>query len=107
MSNRTFAFSVFGNRYYFTPKFSLLFILLLIMLLGFGVWQLQQAQGVTDTIQLINKRLTLDPIQASDINNGSDWRFYPIQLQGSFDNEHQILLYNRNYKGQRGYEVLT
>lgn len=107
MSNPTFAFSVFGKRYFFTPKFTLLLIFIILLLLGFAIWQLQQARVIEDTLQLINKRFILEPIQASDITNSADWRFYPIELRGSFDNEHTILLTNREYKGMRGYEVLT
>jgi surfeit locus 1 family protein len=107
MSNKTFAFSVFGKHYFFTPKFTLLLIIITLMLLGFGIWQLQQARAIEDTVQLINKRFILEPIQASGITSSADWRFYPIELRGSFDNDHNILLYNRDYKGKRGYEVLT
>ncbi len=107
MSNKTFAFSVFGKRYFFTPKFTLLTIFILLMLFGFAIWQLQQARVIEDTVQLINKRFILEPIQVSDLRKDTDWRFYPIDLRGTFDNEHNILLYNRDYKGTRGYEVLT
>lgn len=107
MSQSSFSFSVFGNRYYFTPKFALLSITLIILLIGLGIWQIQHAQAIDDTIQLLNQRVMLEPLQANDLESERDLRFYPVMLTGSFDNEHTILLSNRIYKGERGYEVLT
>jgi len=107
MSQSSFAFSVFGNRYFFTPKFIFLSLLLIVLLVGLGIWEIQKAQTVEETIQLLNQRMTLDPLQANDLESDRDLRFYPIELTGSFDNEHSILLPNRVNKGQRGYEVLT
>ena len=107
MSNFSLRFSVVGNRYFFTPKFTFATLILIIALVTLGIWQWQSAQEITQTIELINKRLLLDPIQVDDLDKSGDWRFYPIQLQGTFDNEHQILLTNKIYKGRIGFQVLT
>ncbi len=107
MSQFTLAFSVFGKRYFFTPKYTLISILIIALLLGLGFWQLQQAKSNMSTIQLINSRLALDPVNQNALDQTADLRFYPIQLQGTFDNDHSILLTNRYFKGTRGYEVLT
>ncbi|MEO8402645.1 MAG: SURF1 family protein [Gammaproteobacteria bacterium] len=106
MSNSA-TFSVFGKRYYFTPKFTLVTILLIAVLIGLGIWQLNQAKHVAEVFEAINKRLLLDPIQVNDLQKDNDWRFYPIQMRGTFDNEHEIFLSHRSFKGEQGYEVLT
>lgn len=103
----SFSFSLFGNRYYFTPKFTLTTLLLIMVLLALSLWQWKAAIESSKTIDLINKRLMLNPLQIDNLDKQSDWRYYPIQLQGTFDNEHQILLINRIYKNQRGFQVLT
>ncbi len=103
----TFNFSVLGNRYFFTPKFTITTLILLIVLLVLGIWQWKSAEDMSETIELVNKRLVLNPINLDDLEKGGDWRFYTIQLQGSFDNEHQILIPNKMYKGNRGFQVLT
>lgn len=103
----SFSFSLFGNRYDFTPKFTLIYLLLIIAFTTAALWQWQIALDITDTIELINKRLLLAPLQLNDLDKGGDWRFYPAQLQGTFDNEHQILLSNRRFKGENGFQVLT
>ncbi len=103
----SFSFSVFGNRYFFTPKFTLITLILILVLLALSLWQWQAAANTGKTIDLINKRLLLGPIQADDLDKGGDWRFYPVELQGTFDDAHSILIINRMYKNQRGFQVLT
>lgn len=107
MSNFTMTFSVFGNRYYFTPKFTLVSLLLIAVLIGLGMWQLHQARHITHMSQLRSTRMNLDAVHVDDLATKNDLRFYPIEVHGTFDNQHQILLSNRLYKGQLGYEVLT
>jgi hypothetical protein len=97
MSKFSCSFSVFKNQYYFTPNFTWIFLSLIALLLILGIWQWQTANDLFDTLELINKRLVLNPIQADELDKGGDWRFYPSQLQGTFDDEHQILLNNRSY----------
>ena len=103
----SFSFSLFGNRYYFTPKFTLTTLLLIMVLLAFSLWQWKAAIESGKTVDLINKRLMLNPLQIDDLDKHNDWRYYPIQLQGTFDNSHQILIINRIYKNQHGFQVLT
>ncbi len=107
MSKASFGFSVFGNQYFFTPKFTILTVGILIVLLGLGIWQWKAAADVHATIDLINERLALDPLTIDDLDKGGDLRFYPVQIQGSFDDEHSILIKDRMFKGQRGFQVLT
>lgn len=107
MSDFSFSFSVFGNRYIFTPKFTLVIFSILFVLLGLGIWQWQSAESIDDTVDMVKKRITLEPIQLNDINKKGDWRYYPIRIKGVFDSHHQILISNRMYKGRRGYQVLT
>jgi surfeit locus 1 family protein len=107
MSKKPFTFSVFGNHFYFTPKLAILAFLAIALFVGFGLWQLQQASAINNLIELVNSRSALAPLEQEDLNSGRDLRFYQIQLRGSFDNEHQLLLTHRNKNNQPGYDVLT
>ncbi|HSW68785.1 MAG TPA: SURF1 family protein [Gammaproteobacteria bacterium] len=107
MSNLSFSFSLFGKHYFFTPKFTLATLVLLIVLLLLGVWQWKSAETMDKTIELINQRIAMDPISTDDLDKNGDLRYYHIQLQGSFDDQHQILIINRMYKNQQGFQVLT
>ncbi len=110
MSNlfkKTFSFSVFGNNYYFTPKFTLATLITILLFIGLGIWQLERAAQITQLIKTINFRLNLTPISINELKESKDWRFVPIGVQGVFDNEHQILLDKRTYQGQAGYDVIT
>jgi len=82
-------------------------MIILMVLIALGMWQQESSAEMKATVELINKRLLLDPIKVDDIDKGGDWRYYPVQLQGTFDNEHQILITNRMYKNRRGFQVLT
>lgn len=107
MSQRSFSFSLFGNSYFFTPKFTLITLCIFTVLITLGIWQWELAKQMNATIELVNKRLLLDPIQADALEKDSDWRYFSAVLQGTFDNEHNILIKNRFYNGQRGFQVLT
>ncbi len=107
MSNPSFSFSVFGNRYFFTPKFTLATLFILLLLIGLGIWERHSVADLSTTVNLINQRIGLDPLHISDIDKQGDWRFHPIQIEGTFDDDHQILISDSIYKGQRGYLVLT
>jgi surfeit locus 1 family protein len=100
-------YSLFGNNYYFTSKFSKLAFFLVALFIGLGIWQLSVAHYNKTLIAKYNERVDSQAIQANSLQTPADWRYYPIQLQGSFDNEHQILLARRSPLGDVGYEVLT
>lgn len=100
--------SVFANRFLFTPKFALPLILLVIICTNLGIWQLVRAHENTALLQLYQERSQskpLEPIALDRANN--DYRYFPIELNGYFDNDHTFLVDNKIYQGQAGYEVIT
>lgn len=107
MSNTQFSFSLFGNRYYFTPKFAFPTFILFFAFLGIGAWQLKCAQTINATFELLNKRLLLAPVKLDTLQKEPNQRFYPVILTGSFDNEHSLLLTQRTAHAEEGYEVIT
>ncbi len=88
-------------------KLALLALALICLFVRLGIWQLARAQEKTLLLQSFADRAKHQPLTTSDLQINRDWRFYPAQLQGLFDNAHTILLDNKIFHGQVGYEVYT
>jgi surfeit locus 1 family protein len=87
---------------------SLATLVLLPLLIGLGIWQLQRAdwkQGLVDAnaaraaMPEVSLQ-TLLPVTEAD-------QYRPVGVTGRYDIEHQLLLDNRSWQGHPGYEVLT
>lgn len=83
-------------------------LVLLPLLIGLGVWQLQRAdwkQGLVDAhatragLPAVSLQAVLPPTEAD--------QYRPVNVKGHYDLEHQLLLDNRTWQGHPGYEVLT
>lgn len=82
-------------------------LVLLPLLLGLGVWQLERAE---------EKRLLLDrwqaaaeraPVSLDRAVNGEAPRFTPVKARGQYDGGHQFLVDNRIRDNRPGFHVLT
>lgn len=98
------------KNYYFTPpwKFILLTLLFAGLFTRLGIWQLQRAQEKNVLENTFNAQpqaavLSLEQLTA----NLKSYRYYKIELTGHYDNAHSILLDNKFYQHQPGYQVLT
>ncbi|MDF1781970.1 MAG: SURF1 family protein [Alcanivoracaceae bacterium] len=72
-----------------------------------GVWQLQRATEKEALISTIEARGQHAPIPLSTLLAKSDAAHFPVQLQGTFDNRHNVLLDNRILEGVAGYFLIT
>lgn len=106
-TNLSFRFSLFGNYYYFTSKFTFLTLFLIAICVGLGYWQWNTATTATRTTLILNKEIAILPADVSDIASGKDLNYTPISLTGTFDYRHDIYLINRTYKKQPGILVIT
>lgn len=82
---------------------TLISALLLPLLLGLGVWQLQRAQEKQQINRDIDLRLSQQPVHPSEI--GDLKTYTPVRLQGYYRNEIHYLD-NRTREGRVGYEIL-
>ncbi len=83
-------------------------LLVLILLISLGFWQLDRAEQKRLLLQAYGERPTDAAISiSSDFTPGPDWRYRRAQLVGTYDAEHQFLLDNRVQPGRVGYHVLT
>ena len=72
-----------------------------------GFWQLSRAHQKEKLMSSFNEHISNKPIQVSDLEQPNDWRFYKVELKGTFDNNHTFLLDNKTYQGKVGYEIYT
>lgn len=100
--------SIFGNRYYFTFKFLGLAFLFIFLFSSLGVWQCHRATLKKQLLQAYHARVARTLIDLERIlDETSDNRFYSVQVKGKYDNAHTVLLDNKTFDGQVGYEVYT
>ncbi len=99
----------FGG-YDFSPALwpTVVTLLLLPLMTGLGIWQLERAawkQGLVDTHA---DRAHLSPVSlAIPAGLRDDVQYRRVFARGYYDMEHQLLLDNRTYQGHAGYHVLT
>jgi len=98
------------GSYEFRPAVwpSVVGLLLLVVLMSLGFWQLDRAAQKRVLLEAYGDRPTDAAIRIE--NNfvpGADWRYRRAQVIGAYDRDHQFLLDNRVYQGRVGYHVLT
>jgi surfeit locus 1 family protein len=98
------------KRFCFTPRWlpMLATLLLLPILLSLGYWQIHRAEQKLTLLADYQTRAQTTPLTLTQLNKPkADWQYYPVELKGYYDNQHQFLLDNRSYQHQFGYQVLT
>jgi surfeit locus 1 family protein len=88
---------------------SIVSVLLLPMLVGLGLWQLQRAdeKAVINTQWELRRSHSPVPLQSLDSANAELLQYLPVQLSGHFLSAKYFLLDNRIHRGQFGNEVLA
>ena len=88
-------------------KASALALTLLPLLLWLGNWQLDRAEQKRELKALYAKRAEGPAIELSALKNSDQMRYQPVKLNGTYLPKWNLLLDNKVYRGQFGYEVLT
>ena len=87
---------------------SLATLVLLVLLLSLGFWQLDRAAQKRLLLEAYTARPDDAPIQVDErFGPTPDWRYRQAQVTGTYMAERQFLLDNRVYQGRVGYFVLT
>src|SRR5579872_2177305 len=87
--------------------FSLLCLFLFCLCIVLGIWQLHRYSYKKILLMTYQKRLADAPENFSQIANSKDLQFQAVKTQGHYVNSLTILLQNRFYHDELGYEVLT
>lgn len=88
-------------------KLTLLALVFIGIFCGLGTWQLHRATEKKLLLAAFQERSQQAPLSATQLNQTHDWRLYRATLVGTFDNQHSVLLDNKTFHGQVGYEVYT
>jgi surfeit locus 1 family protein len=87
---------------------TLVTLILLLLLSGLGVWQLQRASWKQALVDAHSARIREPAVALSavlPVTANSEYR--NVTVRGHYDLGHQLLLDNRLYRGHAGYQVLT
>ncbi len=87
--------------------FSLLCLFLFCLCLVLGVWQLHRYSYKKILLNTYQKRLRDTPHPFEQKSHGGDLQFQSVKAQGSYLNSLIILVQNRFYQDEPGFEVLT
>lgn len=100
----------FRKKHYlfkFRWGFSLLCLFLFCLCILLGVWQLHRYAYKNTLLQTYQKRLADAPKDFTLIANSQDLQFQSVKTRGHYVNAFTVLLQNRFYHDELGYEVLT
>ncbi|MEI6414347.1 MAG: SURF1 family protein [Pseudomonadota bacterium] len=96
----------FEFRFHWGPSLSL--ILVLPLLTGLGMWQLDRAEQKRDLSRLQWERSTLPPQPlAGLVSDAVALRFRKLTARGVFEADQQIYIENRRENGRNGFHVIT
>ena len=88
-------------------KVTMLAVILLPCLLSLGFWQLSRAEEKQVLKAVFEQRKTLDPVSVATLLQERDLRYRQVSLRGEYLNDKVLLLDNKIYRGQFGYEVIS
>jgi len=82
--------------------------LVLYGLISLGLWQLDRAEYKEKLEQMIAERVQLAPVDLGLIpNDPQQQQYLPVALNGTYDLSRHLLLDNRVFNRQVGYNVYT
>lgn len=91
----------------FDWKASALVLMLLPVTMSLGFWQLDRAEEKRQIQALFQQRQNNGPVPIEQLDENSDLRYQPVELQGNYLNDKWLLLDNRINHGKFGYEIVT
>lgn len=90
---------------------NILALLVFCFFISLGVWQFHRATEKRLLLDTFSAHAKMDYLKISDLDKAQKnlprFLYFPIELEGHYDNVHTILLENKFYNHQLGYEILT
>ncbi len=79
-----------------------------IMMLGFGIWQVERLAWKNDLIDRLQVRTTAAPVPLDGLSGKpAEDEYRQVKLTGRFDHAHELFLAARSLNGNIGYQVVT
>ena len=76
--------------------------------IGLGFWQLQRLSDRRTRNAAIERERSLDPVPiTAAAGSGEVEPYMPVRASGTFDTEHEVLVYGRTLDGEPGHLVVT
>lgn len=98
------------GAYEFSPGLwpTVVTLLLLPVLTGMGIWQLERADWKQALVDSHAERAEMPPLALSMLDTFDEsLQYRQVTARGIYDTQHQLLLDNRTLQGHAGYHVLT
>ena len=97
------------TRRVFRPRLvpSLVTAMLLPVLVGLGIWQLDRAEQKRQLLAEQHSQEQLPPVSLTSGVPADLSPFRKVRVSGQFDTAHSFLLDNKTHQGRAGYQVLT
>jgi surfeit locus 1 family protein len=91
----------------FSWRLTIVVLVLVPMFISLGFWQLYRAQEKRLLQAKFDAQQKMPPLSLEQAARLPDPRYYPIQVEGHFDNTHTFLLDNQFNAHTVGYNVIT
>jgi cytochrome oxidase assembly protein ShyY1 len=97
-------------RFLVSPRWIVGHVIVLALCLSMiwlGFWQLGRLDDKKRFRDDVGALLELAPVPIGDVSLTAADRYRPVSITGAFDPDSTVLVANRGFKGQSGYEILT
>lgn len=91
----------------FSWQLTIVVLLLLPLFISLGFWQLYRAQEKRLLQAKFDAHQKIPPLSLEQAARLTDAGYYPVQIEGRFDNTHTFLLDNQFNAHTLGYQVIT
>lgn len=82
--------------------------LMLAVLLGLGIWQVQRLEWKKQLIETVSIRMTQAAVPLPETaDNPDDWEYRPVTMTGQYLHCHEFLIKPRTMDGKVGYHLVT
>lgn len=102
------------KNFVFAPRLipTLVTFIILPLLIYLGFWQIHRGEYKQALLEQYLDRAKAAPISLKELNNlknlnAEHYQYYPLVMTGHYDNQHTLLLDNKTYHKQVGYQILT
>lgn len=96
------------RRFRFALWPTLITVPAVLIMLGFGIWQVERLAWKNDLIERLQTRTTAAPVALDQLSGKPEQDEYrQVRLRGRFDHAHEMHLIARSLNGNTGYHIIT